>query len=141
MSWNVQFFLMSRSPWGVHIWRIKNNAVNGFIGVREGLGIAAFVAGWCIPGGQPGVNSLAAVYYPTYLRSTGIGSGLGFGRIGAIIGPVVAGILIQRHWAARELFYAAAIPALISALTAFALRWVIREPLKAGAKPEGVLVH
>jgi len=105
------------------------------------LFIAAFVAGWCIPGGQPGVNSLAAVYYPTYLRSTGIGSGLGFGRIGAIIGPVVAGILIQRHWAARELFYAAAIPALISALTAFALRWVIREPLKAGAKPEGVLVH
>src|ERR1019366_2807535 len=49
------------------------------------LFFAAFIAGWCVPGGQAGVNSLAAVYYPTYLRSTGIGASLGFGRIGAII--------------------------------------------------------
>ena len=30
-----------------------------------------FVAGSCVVGGQPTVNSMAAVYYPTYLRSTG----------------------------------------------------------------------
>ena len=105
------------------------------------LFIAAFVAGWCIPGGQPGVNSLAAVYYPTYLRSTGIGSGLGFGRIGAIIGPVVAGILIQRHWAARELFYAAAVPAAVSAIATYGLRWVMAEPEKGSAKKVEVLAH
>ena len=105
------------------------------------LFIAAFVAGYCIPGGQPGVNSLAAVYYPTYLRSTGIGSSLGFGRIGAIIGPVVAGILIQNHWAARELFYAAAIPAAISCLATVALRWVMKEPELASVKPAEVLAH
>ena len=95
------------------------------------LFVAAFVAGWCIPGGQPALGALAAVYYPTYLRSTGIGSGLGFGRIGAIVGPVVAGMLLGRHWAPRELFLAAAVPALLSALFTFALRWVIAEPEKA----------
>jgi AAHS family 4-hydroxybenzoate transporter-like MFS transporter len=105
------------------------------------LFVAAFVAGWCIPGGQPGVNSLAAVYYPTYLRSTGIGSSLGFGRVGAIIGPVVAGILISRHWATRELFYAAAIPAAVSAIATFALRWVMDEPAKSTATAESVLAH
>jgi AAHS family 4-hydroxybenzoate transporter-like MFS transporter len=91
---------------------------------------AAFVAGWCIPGGQSAINALAAIYYPTYLRSTGIGSGLGFGRIGAIVGPVVAGILLGRGLAHRELFLVAAVPALVSAVCAFALRWVIREPAR-----------
>jgi MFS transporter, AAHS family, 4-hydroxybenzoate transporter len=105
------------------------------------LFIAAFVAGWCIPGGQPGVNSLAAVYYPTYLRSTGIGSSLGFGRIGAILGPVIAGILIQRQWAPRELFYAASVPAFISFLAAVAMRWTIQEPEKGAAKKIEVMAH
>lgn len=94
---------------------------------------AAFVAGWCIPGGQSAINALAAIYYPTYLRSTGIGSGLGFGRIGAIVGPVVAGILLGRGLAHRELFLVAAVPALISAVCAYALRWVIRVPAKRTA--------
>jgi MFS transporter, AAHS family, 4-hydroxybenzoate transporter len=105
------------------------------------LFIAAFVAGWCVPGGQPGVNSLAAIYYPTYLRSSGIGASLGFGRIGAILGPLVAGVLINgRHWAPRELFLAAAVPAFISALVTFSLRWVIKEPAR-GPIPIEALVH
>jgi MFS transporter, AAHS family, 4-hydroxybenzoate transporter len=101
---------------------------------------AAFVAGWCVPGGQPGVNSLAAVYYPTYLRSTGIGASLGFGRIGAIVGPVAAGALIGQHWAPRELFLAAAVPALISAVATYSLRWVMSEPEKASV-PAEAFVH
>ena len=51
------------------------------------LGVIVFVAGWAIIGGQPGLNALSATFYPTYLRSTGLGWGLGIGRIGAIVGP------------------------------------------------------
>ncbi|HUQ52158.1 MAG TPA: MFS transporter, partial [Gammaproteobacteria bacterium] len=47
------------------------------------LYVIVFVAGWCIVGGQPGLNALSASYYPTYLRSTGVGAGLGVGRLGA----------------------------------------------------------
>jgi MFS transporter, AAHS family, 4-hydroxybenzoate transporter len=104
------------------------------------LFLASFVAGWCVPGGQPGVNSLAAVYYPTYLRSTGIGASLGFGRIGAIVGPVAAGALLGRGWAHRELFLAAAVPALISAVATYSLRWVMAEPAKT-AVPAEAFVH
>ena len=50
-----------------------------------------FIAGWCVVGGQPGLNAMAATYYPTYMRSTGVGWCLGIGRIGAIVGPVMGG--------------------------------------------------
>src|SRR5262245_8984915 len=81
-----------------------------------------FVAGFCVVGCQPAVFALAATYYPTYLRSTGIGWGSGIGRIGAVIGPVLAGELIRHNWSAHDLFTAAAIPAAISAAVTFALR-------------------
>jgi AAHS family 4-hydroxybenzoate transporter-like MFS transporter len=90
------------------------------------LFIVVFVAGWCVPGAQAAINALAATYYPTDLRATGIGSGLGIGRIGAIVGPLVAGELLRRNWASRELFYAAAIPALVSAITMFSMRWILK---------------
>ena len=89
---------------------------------------AIFMAGWCVVGGQPGINSLAAMYYPTYLRSTGIGWGLGIGRIGAIVGPFVGGQLMALHWTNRELFYAAAVPAFVSALVTFSLRFFMKLP-------------
>ncbi len=59
------------------------------------LFVVVFVAGFCVVGCQPAVYALAATYYPTYLRSTGIGWGAGIGRIGAIIGPVLAGVRPQ----------------------------------------------
>ena len=90
------------------------------------LFISVFVAGWCVPGGQAGVNVFAGVYYPTYLRSTGIGWGLGIGRIGAIIGPVVGGALIALKWSPREVFLAAAIPAAISSITMLGLTGAIK---------------
>src|SRR5579863_2487972 len=103
------------------------------------LFIAVFLAGFGIPGSQAGLNALAATYYPTDLRSTGVGSGLGIGRIGSIVGPFVGGILLGRHWAVRDLFIAAAIPALISAIVMFALRWVIK-PSTTAVSAEA-LVH
>jgi AAHS family 4-hydroxybenzoate transporter-like MFS transporter len=102
--------------------------------------IAVFLAGFGIPGSQAGLNALAATYYPTDLRSTGVGSGLGIGRIGSIVGPFVGGILLSRHWTARDLFIAAAIPALISAVVMFSLRWV-RKPSAASVSTTEVLVH
>ncbi|MBP0598626.1 MFS transporter [Herbaspirillum sp. LeCh32-8] len=79
--------------------------------------IAVVVAGFCIVGGQPAVNALAGTYYPTSLRSTGIGWALGIGRIGSVVGPVIGGQLIAMQWSNASLFVAAAVPALISALT------------------------
>ncbi len=80
-----------------------------------------FLAGWCVVGGQPGVNAMAAVYYPTYLRSTGIGWALGIGRLGGIVGPMLGGALMAFNWTPRAVFFAAAVPAAVSSLVMIAL--------------------
>ncbi|HWW85026.1 MAG TPA: MFS transporter, partial [Vicinamibacterales bacterium] len=90
------------------------------------LVLAVFVAGGCVVGSQPTLNTLAATFYPTSLRSTGLGWALGVGRVGSIVGPVIAGELIAWRWATRDIFLALAIPALISAVVVAALPFVIK---------------
>jgi len=90
------------------------------------LSLIVFVAGWCIVGAQPGVNTLSASYYPTYLRSTGVGAGLGVGRLGAIVGPLIGGMLLGQQWAPQQLFWAAAVPAFVSTVVMVALRALLK---------------
>jgi AAHS family 4-hydroxybenzoate transporter-like MFS transporter len=92
------------------------------------LGVIVFVAGWCIVGGQPAINALSASFYPTYLRSTGVGAGLGVGRTGAIIGPYLGGVLLAQQWTPQQLFWVAAVPALVSTAVILTLRLVMRMP-------------
>ena len=80
------------------------------------LFVVAFLTGWGIFGGQPTLNSLSATYYPTDLRSTGIGAALGIGRCGAIIGPYIGSTLLAQ-WSNEAVFYAAAVPAAIATLS------------------------
>src|SRR4030095_147717 len=87
------------------------------------LFVVAFMAGLGIVAGQPGLNAFAATVYPTGVRSTGIGAGLGIGRFGAFLGPILAGELMRRHWSSQDLFHAAAIPAVLSALAILSVRW------------------
>jgi AAHS family 4-hydroxybenzoate transporter-like MFS transporter len=94
----------------------------GFSGHSIALAtMAVFCAGFCIVGGQIASNALTATYYPTTMRSTGVGWALGIGRAGSIVGPLVGGIMIANHVAAETLFVTAAIPALCACLAAFAL--------------------
>ena len=95
--------------------------------------VLVFVAGWCVVGSQPGLNALSGAYYPTYVRSTGVGAGLGIGRIGAIVGPIIGGIFLGAQWSTRDMFLAAAIPAAISALAMFSLRFVVGTKLGVSA--------
>ncbi|HLJ01352.1 MAG TPA: MFS transporter [Bradyrhizobium sp.] len=83
--------------------------------------VAIFIAGFCIVGGQIAANALAAGFYPTAVRATGVGWALGIGRVGSIVGPLVGGILLSLKWSAGEVFVAAAGAALCAALAAFSL--------------------
>ncbi|HLX13936.1 MAG TPA: MFS transporter [Bradyrhizobium sp.] len=85
------------------------------------IGGAIFVAGFCIAGGQIASNALAAGFYPTSVRATGVGWALGIGRVGSIVGPLVGGVLLAMKWSAGEVFVTAAAAALCAALAAFSL--------------------
>jgi AAHS family 4-hydroxybenzoate transporter-like MFS transporter len=112
---------------------------------QPGWSIAAMfvvvsLAGVGVVGGQAGVNAFSATFYPTELRSTGVGAGLGIGRIGAIVGPMVAGQLLGMHWTTDKLFFAAAVPALISAIVMLMLKWAVRPQAPREAARE-VVAH
>ncbi|WP_341318370.1 MFS transporter [Paraburkholderia sp. IMGN_8] len=98
------------------------------------LFIAIFLTGFSIIGGQPALNALAATYYPTALRSTGIGWSLGVGRVGSVVGPVLGGALMHLQWSSASLFVAAAVPAAISMLGVLCIHLSMR----GGAHAHGV---
>ncbi len=54
----------------------------------------SFFAGFFIVGGQVSLNALSSYMYPTHIRSTGVGWALGVGRMGSIVGPLLAGALV-----------------------------------------------
>jgi AAHS family 4-hydroxybenzoate transporter-like MFS transporter len=83
--------------------------------------LAIFAAGFCIVGGQIAANALAAAFYPTSVRATGIGWALGIGRVGSIVGPLIGGVLLAEKWSTEAVFLTAAGAALCAALAAFSL--------------------
>jgi len=70
--------------------------------------------GFGIQGGFIGLYSVAARIYSTEIRSTGIGWAIGFGRLGAIIGPFVGGLLISSGWSVSLNFIAFALPLVVA---------------------------
>ena len=51
------------------------------------ISVGGIAAGFAVSGGQKSVNALAVIFYPTAVRSTGVGWALGVGRIGSIMDP------------------------------------------------------
>ena len=86
--------------------------------------VTVFCAGFCISGGQKSVIALAAIYYPTPIRSTGVGWALGIGRLGGVAGPLLIGALLAYQLSAQHILYAAAVPMLLAGLlVALLCRW------------------
>ena len=77
------------------------------------------VAGAATIGSQILLYTFVAQYYPSTVRSTGMGWASGIGRIGAIVGPVLTGALLTMNLPHQMNFFAIAIPGLIAALAIF----------------------
>jgi AAHS family 4-hydroxybenzoate transporter-like MFS transporter len=88
-----------------------------------GLGSAAIavitLSGLFAGASQAGVIALAAVVYPVAIRSTGVGWAMAIGRLGAVVGPMLGGILLGLQWSADQILLVIAVPELIGALCVF----------------------
>jgi AAHS family 4-hydroxybenzoate transporter-like MFS transporter len=94
----------------------------GFAGADMlALAIAVFAAGFGVIGGQSATNALAAISYPTQIRSTGVGWATGIGRIGSIIGPSLAGVVVGISGSTQSIFFFAVIPPLCACLAGVVL--------------------
>ena len=92
--------------------------------------------GFFVIGTQCVLNGTAGVIYPTAIRARGAGMGLGVGRIGSVIGPLVAGAMVaQGITSARALFMLPIAPLALGLLASLLLigRVSVRDAAGEGA--------
>ena len=87
---------------------------------RDALRLVGFmatlvlVAGMCVNGAQSAMPSLAARFYPTQGRATGVSWMLGIGRFGAILGAWMGATLLGLGWNFEQVLTALVIPAALA---------------------------
>jgi AAHS family 4-hydroxybenzoate transporter-like MFS transporter len=84
------------------------------------------LSGAAIVGAQLGMTALAAGFYPTSARSTGVGWALGVGRAGAVVSPAVGGMALAAGWERSALFTAAAAAPLLCCVLTLVLWAAVR---------------
>ena len=92
----------------------------------------AWLAGFCLTGNQFAINAFAVSYYPTFIRSTGVGWCLAVGRIGAVVGPLVVGAVLALGWGQTGLFQLTGLPMFVCAITAYLYVRHVRQTSQAG---------
>ena len=85
------------------------------------LGLA-FLSGVFSIGAQMCTVTLCASFYETELRATGVGWALGIGRIGAVVGPVLGGLLLASGVPVEGLFLMVGLMSVIAGSAMLALR-------------------
>ena len=107
----------------VGVWAIGQTA--GMLGL---LMLMVFVAGTLMNTAQSSLPALAAAFYPTQGRATGVAWMLGLGRFGGIVGSFLVAALTRRHLAFDSIFTVVAVPGLVAAAALM---------IKQFAAPEG----
>jgi MFS family permease len=108
-------------------------AIVGYGALRVGLVpvmSGAFVAGFFMIGCMASLYAIVPRIYPASVRNTGTGLAIGFGRLGAVIGPYLGGLLIAAGWQRLAYFSVLGLPVLITALV------VRRIPLLGEGAPD-----
>jgi MFS family permease len=84
--------------------------------------IIAFGIGAFIFASMAGLYAFAPIIYPASVRTTGMGWSIGIGRVGAILAPLIAGVLLDNGWSPANLYYVFAVPLLAAVITVLAIR-------------------
>ena len=113
-----------------------------WIGQTDGhlgwLVVAVFLAGTIMNTAQSSMPALAAAYYPTRGRATGVAWMLGIGRFGGIAGSFLVAELSARQLGFSEIFAVVAIPGVIAMAALIIKQYSSPEP-QGGAAPAAPL--
>lgn len=89
--------------------------------------VLLLVVGGGISGSQFVLNALSAIYYPPLIRATGIGWAAGIGRIGAVLSPIIGGLIIKMQVAPFTVLGLLVIPVAICAVGVLMFRSIFQE--------------
>ena len=78
--------------------------------------ITIAATGFVLNGSNVNLAAVATGLYPTRARSTGVGWAMGIGRVGAIAGSLIGGVLLQSHLKLNVLYAVVGSPLLLAAL-------------------------
>jgi len=101
---------------GMYMLAAVSITMLGFKVSTEMLFVLVGLAGASTIGTQIVTYAYAGQFYPMAIRSTGIGWASGVGRSGAILAPIVIGILVGMALPLQQNFVAIAIPAVIATI-------------------------
>lgn len=93
--------------------------------------LALFFGGAGSGGAMTCINILAAGFYPTASRATGVSWTLAIGRIGSVCSSFLGGAMLAAHWRAEAIFATIAAPIFAAALSMLALAACRRASLPA----------
>ena len=85
------------------------------------MACGGLLAGLFLVGGQSVLYALAGAAYPTHLRGTGVGAAVAVGRVGSMVGPLIAGQLLALGQSASMLVLSSIPLIVIAAIGALAL--------------------
>lgn len=92
-----------------------------FGGVGQTL-ILAIAVGALIQACATGLFTLAPESFSAGVRTTGVGWALTVGRVGAIVSPILAGVLVDHKWSAPSLYMLFGVPLILGAIAIGILR-------------------
>ena len=105
------------------------------------LMLAVFVAGVLMNTAQSSMPALAAEFYPTQGRGTGVAWMLGLGRFGGIAGSFLVAKLTQQHFTFEGIFTVVAIAGVISCVALLIKQAVHPRPLVSRNREMEVSTH
>jgi MFS transporter, AAHS family, 4-hydroxybenzoate transporter len=76
--------------------------------------VVIFLIGVFVQGGFNGMYPTISRVYPAEIRTTGVGFAIGIGRFGAILGPIVFGVLKDKNLSISLIFSLLALPLLVT---------------------------
>lgn len=80
------------------------------------------LVGMLINGCVAGLYTVTPAAYPSALRTTGVGWGIGIGRFGAIFAPITVGALLDAGWTPPSLYAAVAVVVVLAAVALIGIR-------------------
>lgn len=115
-GWLGDRFGLPRVVVGFFAAAMVSIAAIGYIPAVPVLFTLVFIAGACTIGTQILLYASVAQLYTMSVRSTGLGWASGVGRVGAIVGPTLGGVLLARELPLQHSFLIFAVPAAVSTL-------------------------
>lgn len=126
-------------------------AVGGILIALVGLSLGSkplmtgvvFLSGFCTSAAGYALLAFSATVYSAFMRATGVGWALGFGRIGAVLAPPAAGFLVAGAFPVEQMYLFFGVPfVLASVFVSLLWREMERRPSQTrtttGANPENV---